>query len=226
MEILMSGELYLKNEPERIETSPVSFEEEEAFEMFVEELKNNPNVPEDFIEGMIEDHEAEKDEKEKGIPDYSGCDNFWISIIRDDGIAMVEQDSIPELGLVKKFKTKEEVDEKFIRLRVFLDKAKYVGKKFRRTKAVKTRTMTGEILMDASYRYAHSITVLYALDNIMIAVEDGPFSSKKRFLVISPRYLEDGNYEFYGEQNNEYMDKPEVYQAILQQSLPNNKKTM
>lgn len=239
MEILMSGEIYLKRGPEVIDMNPVEedfndidddFGEDEFFENFIENLRNNSDVSEETIESLIKSHESAKDNNNE-IRDYSGCSSFWMSIIGENGIKMIEKSEIPSLASTKDIKNKQELDEQFIRLRVFLEKAEYVGKTFHRTKPIVNMSIDGTITKDMSYyggfsALGNSILVLYATKDHMIAVNNNELTGERSFSVISSKYIEDGNYKFEGEVNEEYRDKAELYQAIFKQLTNNPKKKL
>ena len=229
MEILMTGEIYLKKGPEIIKANPEELaEEEEEFAMVIEDLEN-ANASKETINEIIERHETEMKLKEEGIKNYDGCDNFWISVVNEKGIEMLQKDYIPELEKTKRYRSKEDADKRFIRLRLFLEKANYVGKYFTRTGYIKTVYPHGRTTMDMSYNRTfsnrfHTTLVLYEYgDNMLSVIEDGK-TNERRFQVISHKYLDDGNYEFSGEVKNEYDDKAELYQAILKQLLGTKKK--
>lgn len=229
MEILMTGEIYLKKGPDIIKFNPTTIEDEEEFEMFIEDLKS-VNAPERTIEDFIRRHEEELELKGKGYKDYSGCSNFWMSVIDENGIEMVEKDYVPNLGMKRKFTSKEEVDKEFIRLRVFLENAKFVGKYFKRTGYLEINHPDGRKSMDTKYNtgYFHrrnTTLVLYEFGENLLAQTENGFTNEKYFEVIPRKYLEDGKYELYGDVPNEY-DKTDLYQAILKQSLGAKKKKL
>ena len=224
MEILMTGEIYLKKGPTLIKPEE-SFAETEEFDLMIQELKEDPNVPKDYIEYLISNHQKEEERKEKGILDYTGCNSFWMSVIKDDGIYMVEKSNSPVLDVVRKYNSKEEVDRDFIRLRVFLEKAKYVGKKFKRTKVLEVTHSDGGLSLHSDYLFIPS-TILYAMGDCSIVLSEYGFLDEKKFSVMSSQYIKDGNYEIMDGVNDEYKDQAALYQKVLHQLTDGQKKIL
>ena len=229
MIILMTGEIYLKKGPKIVMPNIEDYMDDEEFEAFIEDLRINSNASEELINSLIEEHEKDKKIMETGLKDYSGCDSFWMSIIEEEGIRMVEKNDFQLQNMEKVFRTKEEIDREFIRLRVFLEKAQYVGKYFKRTAPLDRIEPNGIRMRDINYNRGPVETlILYADDHLMLAIQTRKLLSyeTKRFCIISPKYLEDGNYEIYGEVNNEYDDTGELYYAILKQLTDNKNKKL
>jgi hypothetical protein len=146
------------------------------------------------------------------VKDYSWTDDFWHLRKTADGYKMRTIESSYTNRDYKSFK-KLNVD--FISLSEFLEKAEYVGRYFKRTKPIGR---------DKSYMQEdRSIFLLYLYDNVAIyrIIEEDIFSGDdyEEYKVLSCRYLEDGNYEFYGDYIESFNDKAGVYNAIYEQSF-------
>jgi hypothetical protein len=50
----------------------------------------------------------------------------------------------------------------------------------------------------------------------MIALNDAK-NKERRYFIITPKYIEDGNFEFYGEVNDEYRDVEELTMDITKE---------
>ncbi len=147
----------------------------------------------------------------EGDDSYSGCDAFWYCCVTEDDKVVLNES--PNFGprMQKTYDSLEEANEKFIGLVSFLENAEYVGRYFRRTKPLKDNILYTEGYNDT--------LVLFKLGDIMIARCDYSDNDVPiyRYEPISEEYTKDGNYEFYGEVNNEYTDRPELFQAIFKQ---------
>lgn len=219
MEILMSGEIYLKRGPRIIPSKDVSNRNDERLDMIEEHLKTDPKASPEELEKFRYFRDLVRDSVTVERKDYSGCDSFWISIVEDDCIRMVEMER--PYATEKVFETKEDLNKEFIRLRVFLEQAEYIGRYFKRTKPCAEGP-----LADRSYTHDSNSLALYATDSILLIQSETPYFKDKKFEIISSKYLEDSNYEFIGKVNNEFRDKPELYQAILRQLTDKPRKTL
>lgn len=123
------------------------------YDLDFESSKENP----DFVAMEYLD-KFKQFEGMEGETDYSGCDEFWISVVDEKGITMIEQSL---LNTTKKYENKNELDKSFTRLTDFLDQSRYVGRFFRRTKPVNEN--------DKSHMYKDNSTlVLFATDKSML----------------------------------------------------------
>ena len=230
MGILMSGQIYIKRGPE-----PYKMEDWEKdmidktigaldngeFEEFFEEMNGEP-LDLSLVEAMKDVLSTELNKE--GKLDYSGCTDFWICTITD-GIFMKNGDGkYIKLEVINKYGeriTKEctvkELGDNFISLTSFLEQAEYIGKKFKRTKP-----------LDGDFAYVHDefsipevddVLALYKLDNLLLVYSRDGFNKKDyEYEILDTRYLEDGNYKFYGKENKEFKDKKtEIYQGIFNQ---------
>lgn len=219
MEILMSGEIYLKRGPRIIPGQDVSNRNDNRLDIIEEHLKTDPNASPEELEKFRKFRDLVRDSVTVERKDYSGCESFWISIVEDDCIRMVECGH--PYSNEKRFENKEEIEKEFIRLRVFLDQAEYIGKYFKRSKPCAEGS-----LADRSYTHDSNSLVLYATDSILLIQRETPYFKDKKFEIISSKYLEDGNYGFVGKVNDEFRDKPELYQAIFKQLTDKPRKTL
>ena len=219
MEILMSGEIYLKRGPRIIPNNDISNRNEERFDLLEEDFKTDPNISPESLKRFREFRELISGSNTVERKDYSGCSSFWVSIVDDDGIRMVE--NLSPIGDVKTFDTKNEIDKEFIRLRVFLDQANYVGRYFKRTKPFANGSY-----VDRSFMHDTNSLVLYATDSILIIQRETPYFKNQKIEIISSRYLEDNNYEFIGKINEEFKDKPKLYQLVFKQLTDKKDKTL
>lgn len=193
--------IFIKRGPEIFDSKKA----EELSKQVEDDMIEHPGLEHDPIMSSLA-NEIKKLSKSKGMVDYSGCDNFWIEKEQDGKkITLVSQSVIQ---LEKEFDSFDELDNFFIDLREFLDQAKYVGKKFKRTAKVDGR--------DISYmENDERPLVLFATDSNILVLDS--FLGETKYEMISPRYFDDGNFEFVGEVDNSYNDKEAVYQAISKQ---------
>jgi hypothetical protein len=146
--------------------------------------------------------------------DYSWTMKFWALSKKDKGYSLRAYVNKREVAQ-RDYESLEELNVDFISLSEFLEKAEYVGRYFKRTKPIGR---------DKSYMQEdRSIFLLYLYDNVAIyrIIEEDIFSGDdyEEYKVLSCRYLEDGNYEFYGDYIESFNDKAGVYNAIYEQSF-------
>lgn len=143
----------------------------------------------------------------------------------------------------------EEINNRFISLFDFLKDATFVGREFRRTKPVyrfanvpintgfvrginrrfyliesRDRVKTDRSFMNSNEDGSKYI-VLYEKDNIFLVRNinnNNCFSDE--YMIIGCNYTCDGNYEFFGDVYEEYMDREKVYLGYLEQINGYNKK--
>ena len=207
-DILMTGEIYVKNGPE-----PFQMDAED------EDLISDLEVK-SATEGILPFESQVLDmfkvlESKKGTEDYSGCDEFWVSFVDGEQITMIEQQAIPIIApMTRTFKSKADLEKSFTRLTEFLDKARYVGRYFRRTDSLESNG-------DRSFSNKDGrVLVLYATDDLMIIRHS---FIEEEFGILDRRYLKDGKYEFYGQPTDKYRDKPSLYRAINEQIAQKSK---
>ena len=233
MEILMTGELYIKKVPDTVEIQPpivstkfgtFEIENEGDLESVLSDLRTDPDADEKEIEEIIEMYE-ETEELKGNNTDFSSRRSFWMSYVGEKGILMLEQTDEPEYTSKKAYRSKEDLDEDFIRLRVFLENAKYIGRNFKRTEPIYgLDAMTNEDV-DTSYVNTDQLA-LYGNDDCILILSNNENDKSPKFSIVPYKYLDDGKYKFEGEVNNEYMDKAELYQAIFKQLTEEQKKTL
>lgn len=174
-----------------------------------QDMDGDPRLEADPLMNQIAEN-AYRLSKEKGLVDYSGCDAFWLvdetEILDGQGITLVEQDTS---GCLKEtFKNYDELSKKFIDLKEFLGEANYVGRYFKRTGPIEGRNRSFMV-------EDKSALVLFATESLMLIQFDS--FGEKEYKMLSPKYFEDGNYEYYGEVHEEFNDKEAVHQAIEEQ---------
>lgn len=204
MDILMSGQIYIKRDAE-----PFKLSDEQR--SFIDKLER-ASIDNERLDGWYD--KFTKIESKEGQMDYSGCDQFWVSIIDDDGIKMREQSLYHDYE--KKYKDKESLEQDFISLLSFLEKGKYVGRYFKRTEpfVMESGRENKSFVPDEYGLYdIKAPLVLYEYDGILLVYDP----DMNYFKIIEKRYTQDGKYEYYGKQNDEYMDKSAIYQAVLKQ---------
>lgn len=200
MEILMSGELYIKRKPDIFETNIDSLERLEA-------MREDPTIPEEVVDVFEEaaDVFSKYMLNSEGKLDYSGCDSFWISVIDDDRIKMIEQTKYYSVyPMTKSYESKEDMEEDFISLREFLSKAEYVGRYFKFTK-------------ETARNLSNTQKLLYKTDDIWIIEEDDIIAGHN-FRVFSKHLLHDINdYIFSDGVDETYRNPAVMYQTIFKQ---------
>lgn len=203
MSVLMNSEIYIKKDAE-----PFYLKEKDKdliYDLQFDASKENPSPLAMAFLPKFKEFEGFE-----GKDNYSGCSDFWISYIDNNGINLTCKSSLDIFKSQRQFKNKQELDKYFIKLLDFLDNSRYIGRYFKRTCPIKGR--------DRSYMWENNCClVLYATDNLMLVKYYDSFE------MISPLYLKDGNFTFYGEYTDEYNDKPFVYQSIFKQIYRNNK---
>lgn len=151
MEVLINGDIYIKRNPDYVENT---FEEIEAntmiIDMHIKQLEDRCKVMENIkSESSDEDwwkdsitkkilnstyerieyfQQKKMDIIEKGNPNYNGYYSFWVLILSDDGIKMVDQSN--DKKSVKTYKTIENMKNDFISLKELLSTAKFEGRQF------------------------------------------------------------------------------------------------
>ena len=209
MEVLFNGEIYIKNGPEPFYLSEESHDIMHDLEY--ESTKKNPSLGDLYLlEGYqwLQEYEGERD--------YSGCDHFWISLVEPFQTTMVEQNNNGNIAVLKRsFPDKDTILKKYTPLVDFLDQAKYIGRYFKRTAPTAYNGATDYFNED------QSVFVLYATDhNMLVRVT---FLGETTYCMISPSYLEDRNYTYYGKYNEDFIDKKQISREIMNQILENVK---
>ena len=151
----------------------------------------------------------------KAIYDYNGCSDFWQLFVCNYKIIMDMKSDNANFKYRKVYNCKYEIDKDFIKLSEFLDKATFIGKKFKRTKPI----ISENNRKDTSYMNPeyYEYIVLYSYNNIFLTKEI--WSEGKCYYLLDSRYFLDGNYIFYGETYKEYKDKSMVFRDIVSQVI-------
>ena len=209
MDVLINGDIYIKNGPD-------IFHIDEALQDYIHDLEfesSKENAPDFYAETLERFKEFEQAE---GDVDYSYTGDFWVSIINNNSIELIYQDPFSDIR--KTFSSKQELEKSFTRLVDFLDKAKYIGRYFKRTSPIND----GDHHDFGYTKEDNQVFGLYILGNRLLIKEN--LFGEYVYAFVSPRYLEDGNYTFYGEQDNSYNDKVAIYKAIHHQIVIKNEK--
>ena len=207
-ELLIDGEIYIKKRSE-LYRMPES-EKDLIYELEFE-TSQKPSPDTVALLEILKQKEAEE-----GTEIYDGCEEFWISMIKQNEISLFEQpyyNFLPPRHL--KYKDKKSLDEQFIRLIDFLKEARYIGRYFKRTAPVQKNDM-----VDDHYLVENkSIFVIYATDNLMLIRYTN--YGETTYRMLSPEYLKDKKYYFYGKFTDRYRDKAKLYKDIHRQIMNN-----
>ncbi len=156
------------------------------------------------------------------VKDYSYCDDFWAALVEDGGVNMVNIPQYPVMFNNEEmfFTDKKELDDTFVSLTDFLTKGDYIGKQFKRTKPT---TFGSRSYMDSFKE--HNFLALYKYGDTLIGkITINRFGEKDIYYgIMAGDYLEDGNYEFFGDYTDEYKDETKLYREINQQLIKWNK---
>lgn len=147
---------------------------------------------------------------------YAGTESFWqLSATNDKLIILNRCDKMFQSKRV--YSSIERIKNDFIKLSDFLEKAIFVGRKFKRIKP--TKDSGGE--QDDSYilydkKFSSQYIVLYATQDLFLIKRIDRILGEE-YALINSRYTLDGNYEFFGPVYEEYRDRNKVYREILEQ---------
>ena len=138
------------------------------------------------------------------VYDYSWSDDFWqLFVVQNKIVMQVVNKRKVESKMV--FNNVSKMKEHFVRLSDFLSNANYIGREFKRTKPTSNGSKS---FMSSST----GVLALYEYDGIIL-------TKKGRFCTLEKYYVDDGNYTFVGDVNEEYRDKDKLYQEIMQQLM-------
>lgn len=243
MQVLISGDIYLKKEPIYEEYSFSEIEEmqmekammlaaiEETRSEIEKRLSKSSDISEETKEkfliganGELDKQIEELNEKEtnmieKGKPNYDEYKNFWVLLCTDTGLQMFEQTNKGQ-GKIRKYPNKEEMDKDFISLRELLVNAQYFGREFI------VPEKAGDLLIvsignTGSENPSGFIATYFVGDRAII------FNKKtnKFELAIDQEILSTtmGQLPF---DHEEYRDRSELYKAIFKQLANGNKKKL
>ena len=206
MTVFINGEIYIKNGPEIFHMDD---ESEDLMKKL--ELGSIDDRLNELMERTVALYSQLKNME--GTKDYSYCDEFWIANVEENGVNMVEAQTIPYMEAEERFFTdKKELDRTFTRLLIFLNEAQYVGRYFKRTKPIEDNH-------DKSFMENNQGCLALYTDGKKMLVKCKDCDGTERYEMIHSYYLEDGNYDFYGEHTDAYKDKMKVYTEINQQII-------
>lgn len=244
MEILMSGDIYLKKEPDYVDYSFSEIEQMQmekqmlfdTLEMARKEMEQrirkcsdiSETKKEEFLVGANEelDKEIERLNKnesemlEKGKPLYDEYKNFWSLICTDESLNMVEQ-TTEGPKKIKKYSNKEEMEKDFISLRELLKDAEYLGIEYFIPERIGGGLLMLAISMDGSQKSSGIIATYFSGDRAIV------FNKKDNKFELALH--EDIVPKSIGRRvltNGEYKDKAELYQAIFKQLTKGKRNTL
>ncbi len=202
----INGEIYLKK-------GPTVFNQKHNLNDKLDELnfelsKGNPDLSLfetlKFYEELKEEVQGKED-----VIDYSGTEFFWQAFNDNNGVLVT---CAMASYLDKIYKSIDEMERDFIKLSDFLDKATFVGRKFRRTKpALLPSGVSAKMYMNETDERYH--IVLYAMQDLFLVKKYSKFGEE--YQLINSQCTMDGNYEFYGKVFDQFADKDMVYREIL-----------
>ena len=212
IDINESMSIFIKKGPEIFDNSKAK----DLLDRIKQDMDENPRLANDPVFNMLTASVSQINQS--GLVDYSYCSSFWMvdEKASSDGFEITIEDP-SDSHHRKTFKNIDELYRKYMDFREFLSEAKYVGRYFKRTAKIEGR--------DISFMEEDNKTlVLFATESHMLIQYE--FLGEKKFEMLSPRYFEDGNFEYYGEQHYEYNDKDEMFKAIEKQLTDKKKNTL
>ena len=203
----MSKDIYIKKTvsmlPLTLENVEAAMTEADGNDAIVDEIKR--------VEGFLKNIGLSLNDffGDMGCPyaiDSRDLKAFWTCEQAGD-VCKVTSHPLDHEGFTKEIK-REEFEHEFINLDDFIETGAYIGKFFRRT--------TLRNLEDPEFlKVDHSTFVLYANDGVLLSVRN--IRNKPTFEVIPRRFVEDGKYEYYGQEKPQYNDSKEVHRGIIKQ---------
>lgn len=220
-EEILGDEIYIKRS---YDVQGIRYDDLEGLENYknrVSQLRENSLYLHDLTDPIWDElieAEAKQVDSEYNVinnrKDYSWADWFWHLRKTNDwyNISTITHLHIDE---EREYNTLEDVNRDFISLMDFLEKAEYVGRYFKRT---------APHISDGSYMEEDkSCFILYKLEDVaickVISINVFTGEDEERFEVLSGRYLEDGNYKYYGDVIDSFDDKVGIYNEIYNQSF-------
>ena len=183
----LNGQIYLKKTPKTIYT-PTK-----------EDL--------DTLEIVNNDAVLEESKPELDFGSFDGCLSFWQAYDDENGIDLIERSMMPSENLILHFNSEEEINKEFISLNEFLEKATFVGRKWR----IPGSDRFAEMLNSDRER-----TVLYEYDNMSLALDiHTEFGLMFALMLRDPEAY--GKNNCLCEVNNEveaYKDKAFTYKKV------------
>lgn len=216
---IIDGEIYLKRAPKVNNYSQLIEETKDTiFDIEFDISKEKP----DFSKSKSLDeyrHQLNRIQHNHNQLDYSENIYFW-QLSTEDGQTISLTICTPYIGNKNiVYHSIERMNQDYIKLSEFLEKATFVGRKFRRTKPI-INTDGEEDLTYTKDSLATVINtqyiVLYATQELFL-IKRIDMMHKDEYSLIVSKYTLDGNYEFFGPVYEEYKDKNKVYTEILEQ---------
>ncbi len=164
MDSIVNGEIYIKYKPLQREPS----------NMIRSEYEKNKHLFKDpsDIRAILKLAEIEET---VGLKDYFYCNHFWVALVEDGGINMVNIPPDPDILSNEEmfFTDKKELDNTFISLADILNKGQYIGKEFIRTEPniYGDHTYMDESQVFGGINNTKSCIALYKYGNVIIAID-------------------------------------------------------
>ena len=215
---LIDGEIYLKKEPEKIDITGLE-EEYKNLKECINQIKDEEEKGGFIIElqNIIKDINYYK---EMNYLEYETINTFYqlnTNGLKFNIINTTDKDQYTE------YIDKEKMERDYRSLIDFLERAKFIGRKFYRTKSIISASIDEaiEYMEDNDYEN-NEITeyiVLYASENLFLVKRIYKNGEKyfTNYEIADERYIKDNNYKFYGKIHNEYKDKYSLYIDILKE---------
>lgn len=138
--------------------------------------------------------------------DRTSLDRFYVLSVEDDKFCMKPISMAINMP-VNKYDSIEEVNEEFISLLDVMNKGKYVGKEFKRTKPLDAISIGIE-------PEEYNPIVLYKYDDIMLGLFDRDCENHS-YGLISRIYTDDNNWTLKDKVYSDYDDKQTVFNTVL-----------
>lgn len=220
MDYVVNGELFVKNHPDVFNADKsLTGVRDKIHDLEFETSKENPDLS---VMSTLEDYQKLNDRftDYDGKLDYSNMDKFWQLVTngKEYELRVVSKYSfeMKSGNAIRHYNSLDDLRKDFTSLREFLDKSTFVGREFKRTKPI-INEITGKF--DKSYMHDigdNKEIVLYATQELFLVRSFDEILGNK-YELINSKYVQDGNYEFFGPIYDEYKDKTFVYQEIMKQ---------
>lgn len=207
MEIMVFGQIYIKRvSEESIDLSEDNDNEESnLFQSLLGDLKFEDPMTQAalvFFTGKLDDGTI-------------GCQDFWLSNYENGIIKMSYNNGCSDgiIGCERTFNDIQRINEEYIPLLEYLNTAEYIGRYFKLNKPLTKR----EYMEWGS----DDLTPLVLYMDGNRALE---YFSDRKYAMITPRFLEAGTYELFGNVNEEYRNTSKVYLDIFNQISDNQRR--
>lgn len=215
-EFFMNGEVYVRNGADTYR-SRKALQEVERIILKLEKEQEQDEYNE-LVDLELEEYIMIRDRlKEQGmILDSRYIDEFYV--LKTNGVNFELESSTNHLKEAdyRTYNSKKMLDNEFTSLIDFLNKATFVGRKFRRLKPIEVEGIKDYSYTDIQLKLDGEVIVLFAMQDLFL-VKDMSYIFKEKYELISSKYLLDCNYEFYGNKYIEYNNKALIYKEVVKQ---------